>query len=118
MVLTSEQRECYHRTISDDLVMLAGPSSEENIHDHLWSRFREGDVYTFIGSVLIAVNPYKLIQKKGQLIYCDDVARYYSKAVSAELSPHIFSIASDAYSHLKSYNKNQTIVVTGESGAG
>jgi myosin I len=118
MVLSGEQRECYNRSISDDLVMITGELSEENLHDNLWSRFREGDIYTFIGRVLISVNPYKMLERKGKLIYCEDVARHYSKSVSAELSPHIFSIASEAYTHLQNYGKNQTIVVTGESGAG
>lgn len=118
MVLTGEQRECYNRTISDDLVMMQTELSEGNIHDILWARFQQGDIYTFIGSVLISVNPYKKIEKKGKHLYCEDVAAHYSKTVSAELAPHIFSIAADAYSHMKNYDKNQTIVVTGESGAG
>ena len=118
MVLTGEQRECYERSVSDDLVMITGDLSEDNLHNVLLSRFREGDIYTFIGSVLISVNPYKHIEKKGAPLYCADVASHYSKSESAELSPHIFSIASDAFIHLKNYDKNQTIVVTGESGAG
>lgn len=98
--------------------MMQSDLSEENIHNELWTRFRDGNIYTFIGSVLISVNPYRKIEKKGKVIYSEDVASHYSKSLSAELCPHIFSIAGDAYNHLKDYNKNQTIVVTGESGAG
>lgn len=118
MVLTGEQRECYNRTVSDDLVMMQSALSEDSIHDTLLTRFRDGNIYTFIGAVLISVNPYKKIEKKGKLIYNEDVAAHYSKSESVELAPHIFSIAGDAFTHMKEYDKNQTIVVTGESGAG
>jgi myosin-1 len=118
MVLLSDQEKCYERSVSDDLVMLTGDLTEENLHDMLWSRFQEGNIYTSIGNVLISVNPYEKIRKGGKLLYSDEVATRYSKYLSGELSPHIFTIAADAFAHLQSYGKNQTIVVTGESGAG
>ena len=118
MVLTGEQRECFERATDDDLVMMTSELSEENIHDMLWARFRQGNIYTYIGKVLISVNPYKKVEKRGQSLYSGSVANHYSKSLSAELTPHIFATASDAYTHLINYGKNQTIVVTGESGAG
>jgi hypothetical protein len=59
-----------------------------------------------------------LIFKGGQALYAEDVARHYYKSSPLEVAPHIFLIASEAYKHMMEYSENQTIIVTGESGAG
>jgi myosin heavy subunit len=60
----------------------------------------------------------RLIFKANQPIYAEDVARHYYKSSPLEVTPHIFLIASEAYKNMKDYKENQTIIVTGESGAG
>ena len=61
---------------------------------------------------------YRLIFKGGQALYAEDVARHYYKSNPLEVAPHIFLIASEAYKNMLDYADNQTIIVTGESGAG
>lgn len=60
----------------------------------------------------------RLIFKANQPIYAEDVARHYYKSSPLEVAPHIFLIASEAYKNMRDYKENQTIIVTGESGAG
>jgi myosin heavy subunit len=59
-----------------------------------------------------------LIFKANQPIYAEDVARHYYKSSPLEVTPHIFLTASEAYKNMRDYKDNQTIIVTGESGAG
>jgi myosin heavy subunit len=51
-------------------------------------------------------------------MYSEGVARLFYKSSSLELAPHIFTIASEAYKNTREFKENQTIIVTGESGAG
>lgn len=77
-------------------------------------RYSQLNIYTYSGIVLIATNPF---QKVDQL-YSSDIIQAYSGKSRGELEPHLFAIAEDAYRRMKEDGKNQTIVVSGESGAG
>eukprot|EP00954_Amorphochlora_amoebiformis_P006184 485394-Amorphochlora_amoeboformis.AAC.1 len=80
------------------------------------TRFHRGRIYTSVGNVLISVNPFAdlgLYTKEQLMLY------HYSAGTEIKLSPHIFAIARDAYRGiLQPGNKPQTILVSGESGAG
>jgi myosin heavy subunit len=60
----------------DDLVLLDKADNEE-IVQVLSTRFMKGDMYTSVGKVLVAVNPYQQLQKGGESIYAEGVARHY-----------------------------------------
>lgn len=77
-------------------------------------RYAQLNIYTYSGIVLIATNPF---QKVDQL-YSPDIIQAYAGKRRGELEPHLFAIAEDAYRCMKLENQNQTIVVSGESGAG
>lgn len=77
-------------------------------------RYAQLNIYTYSGIVLIATNPF---QKVDQL-YSQDIVQAYAGKRRGELEPHLFAIAEDAYRCMKLDGKNQTIVVSGESGAG
>lgn len=77
-------------------------------------RYSQLNIYTYSGIVLIATNPF---QKVDQL-YSQDIIQAYAGKRRGELDPHLFAIAEDAYRCMKMDGKNQTIVVSGESGAG
>ncbi|KAJ1554614.1 hypothetical protein HK405_004553, partial [Cladochytrium tenue] len=62
---------------------------------------------------LVAVNPYKKLP-----LYGEDVVRAYKGKKRSEASPHIFAIADNAYSDMLQDKENQSILITGESGAG
>ena len=97
----------------DDLVLLDS-IGEEEIVDVLKRRYAKDEMYTYIGPVLIAVNPYKIIKKNGSSIYDLGVMSIYSKYNYIEVAPHIFSISSMAYSDLITNKQNQCIIVTGK----
>lgn len=77
-------------------------------------RYAQLNIYTYSGIVLIAANPFQRID----LLYLSDIIRAYAGKNRGELDPHLFAIAEDAYRCMKRDGKNQTIVVSGESGAG
>uniref|UniRef100_A0A8B9H6J1 Myosin VC n=1 Tax=Astyanax mexicanus TaxID=7994 RepID=A0A8B9H6J1_ASTMX len=70
-------------------------------------------IYTYCGIILVAVNPYKQLP-----IYGDGVIHAYSGQNMGDLDPHIFAVAEEAYKQMARNNRNQSIIVSGESGAG
>ncbi|KAK9238890.1 P-loop containing nucleoside triphosphate hydrolase protein [Lipomyces kononenkoae] len=77
-------------------------------------RYQQLSIYTYSGIVLIATNPFQRVDS----LYSADIIQMYSGKRRGELEPHLFAIAEDAYRCMIRDNKNQTIVVSGESGAG
>ena len=85
---------------------------QENIH----ARYQRDEIYTMVGPILISVNPYKRLP-----LYGDDVMRRYA-AAGAEaittLDPHVYGTAAAAYAQMSARGTNQSILISGESGAG
>lgn len=76
----------------------------------------ERAIYTWCGIALVAVNPYQ-----EQDIYGEQAVETYhsaSHSVYLQLDPHIYAVTEDAYSKLERNFKDQSIIVSGESGAG
>ncbi|XP_057216425.1 unconventional myosin-Vb isoform X1 [Triplophysa rosa] len=77
-------------------------------------RFLESNhIYTYCGIVLVAINPYEQLQ-----IYGEEVINAYSGQNMGDMDPHIFAVAEEAYKQMARDEKNQSIIVSGESGAG
>jgi len=96
----------------DDLVML--PSvSEEAIVDNIKKRYENDLIYTYIGPVLISVNPYKNIGNVGE----EFVPRYHGH-FPHENPPHLYALAEEAYRNMKGEGDSQCVLISGESGAG
>uniref|UniRef100_A0A8B9GQM5 Myosin VC n=1 Tax=Amazona collaria TaxID=241587 RepID=A0A8B9GQM5_9PSIT len=70
-------------------------------------------IYTYSGIILVAINPYKQLP-----IYGDAIIHAYSGQNMGDMDPHIFAVAEEAYKQMARNNKNQSIIVSGESGAG
>uniref|UniRef100_A0A803SY09 Myosin VC n=1 Tax=Anolis carolinensis TaxID=28377 RepID=A0A803SY09_ANOCA len=70
-------------------------------------------IYTYSGIILVAMNPYKQLP-----IYGDAIIHAYSGQNMGDMDPHIFAVAEEAYKQMARNNKNQSIIVSGESGAG
>ncbi|XP_076009216.1 unconventional myosin-Va [Genypterus blacodes] len=70
-------------------------------------------IYTYCGIVLVAINPYDQLS-----IYGEEVIDAYSGQDMADMEPHIFSVAEDAYRTMTREEKNQSIIISGESGSG
>ncbi|XP_025905687.1 unconventional myosin-Ia [Nothoprocta perdicaria] len=95
-----------------DLVLL-DPLSEESLLGALQERFRNGDIYTYIGDVVVSVNPYRPLP-----IYTAETAQQYRGCGPFALQPHIYAIADAAYVSLRDHDRDQCILITGESGSG
>ncbi|KFO65156.1 Unconventional myosin-Id, partial [Corvus brachyrhynchos] len=76
-------------------------------------RFEKGRIYTFIGEVVVSMNPYKNLN-----IYGRDTIEQYRGRELYERPPHLFAIADAAYKAMKRRSKDTCIVISGESGAG
>ncbi|KAE9397351.1 hypothetical protein BT96DRAFT_823455 [Gymnopus androsaceus JB14] len=87
--------------------------NEPSILDVIHNRYAERKLYTYSGIVLVAVNPFTDVP-----IYGQDIIQTYAGHKREELGPHLFTIAEEAYRALQRDTKNQTIIVSGESGAG
>mmetsp|Transcript_3090 Transcript_3090/g.10120 ORF Transcript_3090/g.10120 Transcript_3090/m.10120 type:complete len:594 (-) Transcript_3090:407-2188(-) len=96
----------------DDMVMLS-EISEQAIFNNIKTRYTQGHIYTGIGQVLVAVNPYKNLNCFSR----DKIELYHGKQ-PFEIPPHVFSVTDDAYRNLITDGENQAIIITGESGAG
>ncbi|XP_052438647.1 unconventional myosin-Id-like [Carassius gibelio] len=95
-----------------DFVLLDNVSSEEFM-GNLKLRFEKGRIYTYIGEVVVSVNPYRPMN-----IYGRDTIEQYKGRELYERPPHLFAIADAAYKAMKRRNKDTCIVISGESGAG
>ncbi|KAH7960838.1 hypothetical protein HPB49_023847 [Dermacentor silvarum] len=96
-----------------DFVLLEDYESEQAFVENLRKRFTEDLIYTYIGPVLVSVNPYRRVD-----IYSDDYVNLYRNANFYELPPHVFAISDAAYTSMHEECRDQCILISGESGAG
>jgi len=95
--------------------VLMNSLTEDALVENLVGRFKKDNIYTFIGEVVVSMNPYK------------DVTGLYSKAKMQEYknttfiyekAPHIYGLSNNVYQKLLRYRRNQCVIISGESGAG
>ncbi|CAJ1064185.1 unconventional myosin-Ic [Xyrichtys novacula] len=96
-----------------DFVLLENYNSEATFIENLRRRFRENLIYTYIGSVLVSVNPYKDLE-----IYSKTQMERYRGVSFYEISPHIYALSDNTYRAMRTERKDQCILISGESGAG
>ncbi|XP_060792080.1 unconventional myosin-Vb isoform X1 [Neoarius graeffei] len=97
----------------NDLTALSYLHEPAVLHN-LKVRFLESNhIYTYCGIVLVAINPYEQLP-----IYGEEVIKAYSGQNMGDMDPHIFAVAEEAYKQMARDEKNQSIIVSGESGAG
>ncbi|XP_061532009.1 unconventional myosin-Vc isoform X2 [Phycodurus eques] len=97
----------------NDLTALSYLHEPAVLHN-LKVRFLESRIiYTYCGIILVAFNPYKQLP-----IYGDAIIQAYSGQNMGDMDPHIFAVAEEAYKQMARDHKNQSIIISGESGAG
>ncbi|CAJ1968281.1 unnamed protein product [Sphenostylis stenocarpa] len=97
----------------DDMTKLAY-LHEPGVLDNLRSRYDINEIYTYTGNILIAVNPFIKLPH----LYDSHMMAQYKGAGFGELSPHPFAVADAAYRLMINEGISQSILVSGESGAG
>uniref|UniRef100_A0A674B7E1 Osteoclast-stimulating factor 1 n=1 Tax=Salmo trutta TaxID=8032 RepID=A0A674B7E1_SALTR len=96
----------------DDMVLLS-KISEDAIVENLKKRFMDDFIFTYIGSVLISVNPFKQMP-----YFTDREVELYQGAAQYENPPHIYALTDNMYRNMMIDQENQCVIISGESGAG
>ncbi|XP_052830117.1 unconventional myosin-Ia [Octopus bimaculoides] len=97
--------------ISD--AVLLDPMTEDAFIQNLNERFNHQQIYTYIGNVVVSVNPYHKLP-----LYSHHVIEEYRCRNIYELPAHIYAITDYAYRSMRDRNLDQCIIISGESGAG
>lgn len=79
----------------------------------LRARYSSMLIYTYSGLFCVVINPYKRLP-----IYTDSVARMFMGKRRTEMPPHLFAVSDEAYRNMLQNGENQSMLITGESGAG
>ncbi|XP_076974617.1 unconventional myosin-Ig isoform X2 [Tamandua tetradactyla] len=95
-----------------DFVLLDQVTMEEFM-ENLKLRFEKGRIYTYIGEVLVSVNPYQELP-----LYGPEAIMQYQGRELYERPPHLYAVANAAYKAMKRRSRDTCIVISGESGAG
>ncbi|XP_075275672.1 myosin-IIIa isoform X2 [Opisthocomus hoazin] len=96
----------------DDLATLE-VLDENTVTEQLQKGYAKDQIYTYVGDILIAVNPFQNLD-----IYSSQHSKLYIGAKRTANPPHIFAVADIGYQSMVTYNSDQCIVISGESGAG
>ncbi|EFP07880.1 hypothetical protein CRE_14152 [Caenorhabditis remanei] len=95
---------------SDDLCTLTQPNAATVLHA-LNIRYTSNVIHTYCGLFCVVINPWRTIP-----IYSDEVKQLYQHR--NDLPPHVYSVAQNAFHGILKGGRNQSILITGESGAG
>ncbi|XP_018615388.2 unconventional myosin-Ie-like isoform X1 [Scleropages formosus] len=96
----------------DDMVLLS-KIHEDAVTDNLKKRYMDDYIFTYIGPVLISVNPFKQLP-----YFTDREVELYQLAAQYENPPHIYALADNMYRNMMIDRENQCVIISGESGAG
>lgn len=96
----------------EDLAALSNLNEPSILHNII-TRYQRNYIYTYSGLFLLAVNPYRELN-----IYSEKFIRKYVNFKKNDLKPHIYGVANEAYCNMMNNKENQSILITGESGAG
>ncbi|KFW75400.1 Myosin-IIIb, partial [Phalacrocorax carbo] len=99
-------------SLDDDLVNLEVLDEDTIIHQ-LQKRYADLQIYTYVGDILIALNPFQNLS-----IYSPQFSKLYHGVKRSSNPPHIFASADAAYQNMVTFSKDQCIIISGESGAG
>ncbi|KAH7423020.1 hypothetical protein KP509_12G036000 [Ceratopteris richardii] len=96
----------------DDLIQLSYLNEPAVLHN-LRFRYMGNKIYTRAGPVLVAINPFKQVS-----LYTTDLLESYKGSNKEVLGPHVYTVAENAFAAMMRDGVNQSIIISGESGAG
>lgn len=96
----------------DDMVLLS-KITEDAIVENLKKRYLDDYIFTYIGTVLISINPFKQMP-----YFTDREVEIYQGAAQYENPPHIYALTDNMYRNMLIDAENQCVIISGESGAG
>ncbi|KAM5282412.1 myosin-IIIa isoform 2-T2 [Hipposideros larvatus] len=96
----------------DDLATLE-VLDENTVSEQLEKCYSRDQIYMYVGDILIALNPFQSLG-----LYSTEHSKLYIGAKRTANPPHIFAMADFSYQSMITYNSDQCIVISGESGAG
>eukprot|EP01124_Arcella_intermedia_P008518 TRINITY_DN1538_c0_g4_i2.p1 TRINITY_DN1538_c0_g4~~TRINITY_DN1538_c0_g4_i2.p1 ORF type:complete len:877 (+),score=264.44 TRINITY_DN1538_c0_g4_i2:40-2670(+) len=113
-VLEKDTEAVIPSTLSDvdDMIHLDAISEAIILHN-LRQRYDRDVVYTYIGPMIISVNPFKTLPHYGEYL----IGQYYQAQNRGDLPPHLYSVATSAFRSMMA-GTSQNIIISGESGAG
>lgn len=97
---------------TDDLAALSR-LDETILLEELRFRYAKDKIYTYVGDIVVAVNPYKSLP-----IYGREQLQKYRNVARSQNPPHIYAVADATYQQMMATGRNQCCVISGESGAG
>ena len=86
--------------------------NEATVFHNLRKRYECDLIHTYSGLFLVVINPYKWIQ-----IYTEEIISIYQGKRRKEVHPHVYALADEAYRNMMTDRRNQSMLITGESGA-
>jgi len=87
--------------------------TETTVLHNIERRYLDNDIYTFCGNIMLAINPYERLP-----IYDEVYMEHFPNVSISKTEAHIFASAEEAYQRIRKDRRPQSIVVSGESGAG
>ena len=108
----AEQREPWMRSEEDNLTSLP-ELNEENLIASIKKRYLQDRIYTDVGDILVAVNPFRMLP-----VYSETWSAAYARPETSKLMPHVYRVAARAFTAMVHSKRDQVCVISGESGAG
>ncbi|CAF1034350.1 unnamed protein product [Rotaria sordida] len=106
------QAEEYEKDVDDNCALMY--LNEATLLHNVRRRYKKDLIYTYVANILIAINPYKELTG---LYSIDSIKRYNGKSLGI-MPPHVYAIGDKAYRDMRSVKQSQSIIISGESGAG
>lgn len=105
-------QEPWLRSEEDNLTVLP-ELNEENLLAKIRQRYLQDCIYTDVGDILVAVNPFRNLP-----IYSESWSGAYVGPEASKLMPHVYRVAARAFTAMVHSKRDQVCVISGESGAG
>ncbi|KOC60849.1 Myosin heavy chain 95F [Habropoda laboriosa] len=102
----------YTKDVEDNCALMY--LNEATLLNNIRTRYFKDRIYTYVANILIAVNPYCEVRD----LYSTETIKDYKGKSLGETPPHVFAIADKAFRDMKVLKQSQSIIVSGESGAG